>query len=411
MYLPSPTAHEFNTTFDMLATNGLLSAGLVLLYSGHGVKATPKEKPELGDRSYLCLDDGEFDIANAVKWIEAYSVDAVPWLAMVLNACESSYVDVSSTSRPVGVLAASSSPMIVHAFPDRSNHAGSCRPKLSLEPQNVEPTPFVRATTDALRFPYESKHDRNEDGIVTLHELFHVLNDAAASSWRDCDTGRPEPKLQLQARSEIPIRFHDEAVDTRRQIEGIVGKLKGRPSSPIRDDLLRALDGQLALATRRRLPETQWDFVISDEIEVGMRIPNFEQREVSPPTSCWGHPVHLAWAPSFLDTEEQLALARFSIFSSFYEIRSHGPSLDLILPYEVKLSRTKTTLQTVTIASALAAIPPRIHSLSAHSFRALSQVPNPKDCLGTPLQKILTQRHFEVCVEEEGQCFTTNTTR
>jgi hypothetical protein len=410
MYLPSPTAHEFKTALDTLATNGMLKAGLVLLYSGHGVKATPKEKPELGNRSYLCLDDGEFDVGNVVRWIETYSIDAVPWLGMVLNACESSYVDVSSALRPVGVLAASSNPMIVHAFPGRTGHAGSCQPKLPLEPQNVEATPFVRATTDALRLPQDPKHDRNGDGIVTLHELFHALSDAADSSWRDCDVGRPEPKLQLQARSEIPIRFHDKAVDTRRQIEDIVSKLEGTPSSPIRNDLLRALHGQLELATKHRLPETQWDFVISDEIEVGMRIPNFEQQEVSPPTSCWGHPVHLAWAPSFLETEEQLALARFAIFSSFYEIKAHGPSLDLILPYEVKLSRTKMTLQTVTVASALAAIPPRIHSLSSNSFRALSQVPEPKDCLGTTLHKILSQKHFEVCVEEEGQCFTTKAT-
>jgi hypothetical protein len=399
MVLRNPSFDELKGTLHSLAERGSLAAGLVLVYSGHGFREGAGKKV----RSMLCLRGGEHPARALIDAVSDVPLPKLPWYAMVLNACESAYVDLASLSRPTAVLAASPHVMSVHAFPDPKRPAGSCRADLSGRPVEVQATPLVRATTDALARPWEPQHDRNEDGIVTAHELFHVLIDAAAEGWPRCSDDQPKPRFQLQARSEIPVRFHIRAHDTRQNIEGIVEKLERGPESDARRALVRALRAQLDLATRRILPEAHWDFLITDSKEVAMRVSSIDVASVGN-RECWGHPLHLALAPSDLNRKEQQAIGRFSMFSAFYELKQQGRSVDVIYLYEKEIG-DQSPLRASSMTHAISEIPSRIDRVDNDYFRAVTAIPEPAECQGTILHPILQKRVFQVCTEEEGQCF------
>jgi hypothetical protein len=396
--LENPSAAELNAALEGLAKTGKLVPGLVFVYSGHGVR----QGSDKDGRSMLCLRDGAFDAQGVARALGKTPEKQLPWLAMVLNACESAYIDISPLSRPTAVLAASPGVISVHAFPDANRRAGSCRPALATKPVAVQATPFVRATVDSLADPSSPDHDRNEDGIVTMHELFHILADAAAKDWHGCSLSRPEPRFQLQARSEVPIRYHREAVDTRRRVEAIVRTLRAQHRSPGLDALLTALRAQLDLPTRRVLPEVRWDFVISASDDVAMRIPPIETATGG--DQCWGHLPYLALAPRELSLDERLLLGRFSIFSSFYWIKRWNGTVDVTQLGEQALG-DPSPVRTFSLGEAVASIPPRIQMVSDRMFLAKTAIPQAEDCQRTILQDVLAHRHFRVCAEEEGQCF------
>lgn len=397
--LSHPSAQEIKEAVEELAKAGKLVAGLVLLFTGHGFR-------EVGDgveRSMLCLRDGPDPARDLVGLGEGVPLDAFPWLAMILNACESAYVDLAVSPRPTAVLSASPREISVHAFPNPKRPAGSCRPPSDGGPRSAQPTPLVVATVNALAEPADPNHDRNEDGIVTIHELFHVLTDAAARGWHGCSGSEPDPKFQLQARSEIPVRFHDRAVDTRRDIAAIVDILLAEPPSAGRDALVAAIRAQLDLATKRVLPEIRWDFVISSSVDIAARVPTLAAAGAAE-QPCWGHPLQLAMLPATLPLEAQRALGRFAIFSSFYEFQVDGTNVDIVALYE-QTSGKKSALRALSMREALSGIPARIDAVDSRTYRATTAVPNAEQCRHSPLQPALQNRDFRVCPEEEGQCF------
>lgn len=396
--LENPSATELTAALKQLARAGSLAPGLVFVYSGHGMR----RGSEKDGQSMLCLRNGPAAVLDVPAALDAVPEAQVPFVAMVLNACESAYVDISSLSRPTAVLAASKRSISVHAFSNANRRSGTCAPQVTARPVAVQATPFVRATIDALAKPSNPKHDRNEDGIVTMHELLHVLTDSAANDWFSCSLKRPEPKFQLQAQSEVPIRYHADATDTRRRIESIMAHLSREPRSAGLDALLLALRAQLDLPTRRVPPQIRWDFLITDFDAAAMRVPSIET--ATSDDVCWSRPPYLALAPAVLTADEQRALGQFSIFSRFYEIQRQGQTVDVTSLMEKALG-APTPLRTLSLSEAIAGIPPRIDKVDGTMFRALTAIPKPSDCRRTALYDILIDRHFRVCSEEEGQCF------
>jgi hypothetical protein len=396
--LENPSGTELTDALNLLANAGSLAPGLVFVYSGHGIRRGGDQDGQ----SMLCLRDGALAAREVLAALNAVPRAQLPFTAMVLNACESAYVDISSLSMPTAVLAASKRSISVHAFSAANRPAGSCAPGATAEPAVVQATAFVRATVNALAKPSSPTHDRNEDGIVTMHELLHVLADSAAKDWFGCSLKRPEPKFQLQARSEVPIRYHADAKDTRRRIESIAERLSGEPHSPGLDALLVALRAQLDLPSRRILPEIRWDFVITDFVDAAMRVPPIEA--ATSDDRCWSRPPYLALAPAALPVDEQRAVGQFSIFSRFYEIERQGQTVDVTSLAEKALG-DPAPLKTLSLSQAVAGIPPRMDKVDGTMFRAMTAIPNPADCQHSALYDILRDRHFRVCSEGEGQCF------
>jgi hypothetical protein len=402
-HLADPTGAQLELAMKDLARSGRLQSGLVLLYSGHGVKLPTAQ----GDRSHLCLDVNQpLALASVIDWVGTQQRQDVPWLSLILNACESAHVDLRAVSLPVGILAASQQPMTVHGLPAVLD-AGSCERRLVARAE-LQATPFMRATVRALLEPEHREHDRNGDGIVTLHELFHIFSDAAQQDWTRCDLNRPEPTLQLQSRSDIPVRYHVRASDTHAKIRDILAKLDAG-SATIDGDLSRALEAQLYLPQRRVLPEMEWDFVLADEeqhFSVASSIPTLNTNTSRPVSSCWSYPSRVALARHHrLSPDELKTLATYSIFSTFYVLERYGSGFDISSPREDVMSRTPRTLHSSTARQSLAAVPLRIEQISATDYRFTMQVPPASDCVASSLHPVLTRMRFKICAEDEGQCF------
>jgi hypothetical protein len=397
--LISPSSVELEGMLAKLRDSGRLARGLVFLFTGHGVAHGPKGQ----ERSALCLSDGAYDAARVPSTVQRGKRSQSPWLAMILNACSSAYVDISAARFPTAVLAASPSPFSVHPFSMPNRPAGSCRAPQGAGPVEIRATPFVVATTNVLAEPSSRNYDRNEDGIVTVHELFHVILDATSSDAYACVAEPPDPKFQLQARGEVPVRFHRSARDVRAGIQAILDKLTElEPPSQGRDALLKALRSQLDLEHLDSLPEIRWNFVVTESDTVRMFVSTLERAGPSD-QPCWGHPTALALAPSSLTIEEQRVLGRFSMFTRFFEFSPKGDSVDVIDLLERAVGR-ETRIGTYSPKQALVEVPSRIQ-LVGTTYRALSEVPQAGRCERTELYGALANRAFFVCPEQEGQCF------
>jgi len=386
-------ATELESALHQLASAGKLRNGLVLYYTGHAqlrqvfsnpVKASPAGSAE--PQTHLCLDDW-LPVSNLIGWLGREQA-ALPWAVLILDACESAFVDLSTVSFPISVLAASPEPVAVY------NATSGSRVGF-----------FARTVAAVLSNP--AAHDPNGDGVVTDRELLAAL--LAASSARAFeDPLRARPRLQRQAPSSLPIRFYAETSGARKQLARLREQV-GSSHDSTRVALAGLLEDQLRLGASGRLPKLRWDLVVTTEPMATMRCPGEAPQE--PPWSCVpGRPDLRRLAPAFAGWASEIA--RLSTAIDVYEIRAVQGQLrwyDIVRLRDGRIMAT-TTHSPIAVVPARKSVVERTLDGNEWLVRSTDTIePSAIDCRGrTPDQceALSRKRRFMVCEEEEGQCFT-----
>jgi hypothetical protein len=244
--------------------------------------------------------------------------------------------------------------------------------------------------------------------MVTDRELLEAINSEMAVAVPSAVAGVPRPRLQRQASSSLPVRFHDGPVKTGAEIAAAAESLL-RSNSVAERALGQALADQLALRNRASLPRLDWDLLVTTES--------------LPTTSCQRlrdvadeHASCFAGRPDLRQLEGNWAdvapaIARFSTAFDVYRIdavKGWARWFDVIRLRDGHL-------MTSTRKSPAQAIPAR-HSVLARTVDGSDWLvrvtgslgPTERDCGGlTPdsCELMSRRRSFTVCEEEEGQCF------
>jgi hypothetical protein len=421
--LKEPTPETLESEIAALARAGEFRHGLLVIYTGHGVRRVPQGAStaadmtaRLGGRSHLCLSKQAasfepprtgaqaappgkpLEVGEVLEWLDAvYEEDesSLPWATVIINACESSFVDVSRTVLPLAVISASPSPVTIHRHVRKDGT-----------------TPFVKGLIDALTDL--DRHDANADGILVGRELLSAIRAEVFEVYGATQEGRPDPRLQQNVSTQLPLRFHLNQVarEQRAKILGIQRKLKD-------PELVEALDRQLELGTEPRLPHFTRDLVTTDVAAW--------QRCVSPAVSCALGAVGLSQSPAAvggaergpclaprpdllsipeLQDDEIATLAKYAIFAEVYEIRVEGERWA-----DVRRLRDDRLMATVRGEQAVAAVPRRLSQVRGGKgwtmFRALGGLTGAQACPQMIAPDALKKREPMVCAEQEGQCFVT----
>lgn len=392
--LANPTEDELRRRLTQLSARGALRQGLVIVYSGHGVATHPipdsppdvpaqhPSPPARDGTSHLCLSSGWLKVETLLKELDTLH-PAPPWAVLVLNACESAFVDVKSSTLPVSVISASAYPVAVHSRESTS-----------------APSELVRATAQVIAQP--APHDLNRDGVVDDSELLMAIRRLVAG-WRPLlgNPGRPWPKLRRQASAALPVRRQQGSPVPEPALAAAIAKL--RRSGPAANELVGALDAQLALGRgETRLPALAWDFVIA------------ENPRQSAGTK--GDPLAAALATRLdlralpegdaLTVDEVGRLAAFMTFANIYAVRDEPPWTEI-----VRLS-DRRVMSTTRARSLSATLPARMAvqgwwQSGYWLVRATGAVLHQDDraCWSGGLCREVAETVFALCREEEGQCF------
>jgi hypothetical protein len=392
--LTNPTEAELRGRLTLLSARGALRHGLVVVYSGHGAATHPTSldsppdataQPPLPPRdgtSYLCLPSGWLKVETLLEQMDSLR-PAPPWVVLVLNACESAFVDVSRSALPVSVISASAYPVAVHS---RENATSASE--------------LVRATAQVIAQP--AAHDSNHDGLVDDSELLMAIRGLIAS-WRPLlgNPGRPWPKLRRQASAALPVRRHQQSPIPEAALAVTIEKL--RQSGPAANELVGALDAQLALGRgETRLPSLAWDFVVAEGSQrsrdtkadslAGALATRSDLRAL---------PEGVALTPA-----EMKRLGAFMNFANIYVVREEAPWTEIVRLADGHVMAT-------TRARSLSAALPARMALAARwqsgywLVRATGAVVGRgnRACWSGELCRELAEMVFALCREEEGQCF------
>jgi hypothetical protein len=407
--LANPTETELKRRLAELAGRGALRQGLVVVYSGHGVAthptaldpppdapASPPGPPPRDGTSHLCLTptqslpSGWLKVEILLEWLDALR-PALPWAVLVLNACESAFVDVSRTALPVSVISASPYPVTVHF--GQGNAAAS---------------ELVRATTEAIAQP--AAHDRNRDGVLDDSELLAAIRSLVAG-WRPLlgSPGRPWAKLRRQAPAALPVRRHQQFPVPEPALVATIEKL--RRSGTEAEELVSAIEAQLALAQGgTTLPALDWDFVMEE---------GGPARKPDGPAGSAGGPAGQRAAAlaarsdlralpggGALAAEEVERLAGFMTFADIYAVSHEDPWTEILRLGDRRL------MSTTRARSLGAALPARMAVQARWQngywlVRATRAVVRRGDraCWSDGLCTKVAETTFALCREEEGQCF------
>jgi hypothetical protein len=375
---------------ERAAGSGVLRGGLILYYTGHAtlaqearqsVASTSMDEPE----TQLCLQ-GETTLAvrELLRRLDRLPRDNLPWVVIALDACESAYVRLDEFTLPTAVL--SSSPELVTV----SSADG----------------PFLRGVVAALAHPAD--HDLNRDGMVSDSELLDSIESEIARQDGSRQIGAPRPRLQRQAPSSLPVRFHDDFGKERGEIAESAARL-AQSESPTHQALAQALFSQLNLRRQPKLPRLDWDLVVSKAALPMAPCSAGGVSEVGPPSCLEGRPDLRRLDDGFANMAP--AIAHFATFVDVYRleiVEGRDRWYDVVRLRDGRL-------MAVTRTALLATIPRRYSVLArtandsdwlVRATRIVSPITN--QCEGhTPESCEIMSRHrrFTVCEEREGQCF------
>ncbi len=343
-------------------------AARLLLYSGHARSVIPDEQ-QTQRITHLCLPEGMVPAQRLIEQLDLAGSTVV----IVLNACDSAYVDISKISIPISVI--SSSPGKVGV---RSGFSEDIQAALI---ENI---------------------DLNHDGIATDYELFTSIRDRMKQ--RHSSTQHPAvPKIRRQASSHIPLPVRApcdlKCRRVKQNMQVFINNLQ--PEEKARQ-LQCAMERQLELSTGVKvaeLPRVERDyFIVSAKNDlIRKKVSDAAARVLDP-------------FPS-QDRKAVEAVARFIMFAEIYHIEASSAWIRVIRLRDQHLMATRMVPEEgVVDASVLSAIPKRIdlkshpgmmdHYIVRITHRVPTQPVQIEDKVFHPDKAVPIP-----CIQAEGQCF------